>query len=191
MLASIPAAIASFFEIFFCKDHQSLFIEVIIKSFFHVRELTNFLISIFEGLVKKTILTYGLVLAIGILLYQYLQYKLIVKDLGTELFVGVIGLIFLIVGIWMGISWGKNKLPASLKSNTALAEKMGISTRELEVWKLIVEGKTNKEIADGLFVSVNTIKTHVSNLYSKLDVQRRTQAVQKARELKMFTHTIE
>lgn len=90
----------------------------------------------------------------------------------------------------MGINWSRNKVQRKFGSNSSLAKEMGISSRELDVWKMIVDGKSNKEIADELFVSVNTVKTHVSNLYSKLGVQRRTQAVQKASELEMFTHTI-
>ena len=59
----------------------------------------------------------------------------------------------------------------------------GLTPRELEVLQLIAQGLSNQEIADRLFLSLNTVKTHTSNVFSKLDVQRRTQAIQKAKEL--------
>jgi ATP/maltotriose-dependent transcriptional regulator MalT len=61
--------------------------------------------------------------------------------------------------------------------------RLGISKREHEVLELMAKGLSNQEIADNLFVSLNTIKTHSSNLFIKLQVGRRTQAVQKGKEL--------
>jgi ATP/maltotriose-dependent transcriptional regulator MalT len=65
-------------------------------------------------------------------------------------------------------------------------EKLGISKREHEVLELMANGFSNQEIADKLFVSVNTIKTHSANLFLKLEVRRRTQAVQKGKELMLI-----
>ncbi len=77
----------------------------------------------------------------------------------------------------------KSAEPAETAGAAGLAGLSGISQRELEVLFLIAEGRSNQEIADQLFLSLNTIKTHTSNLFSKLGVKRRTQAVQKAKEL--------
>ncbi|MBL7864664.1 MAG: response regulator transcription factor, partial [Cyclobacteriaceae bacterium] len=65
-------------------------------------------------------------------------------------------------------------------------ERRTISKREHEVLELIARGHSNQEIADKLFVSVNTIKTHLSNLFLKLEVSRRTQAIQKAKDLRLI-----
>ena len=67
-----------------------------------------------------------------------------------------------------------------------MPEVLGISKREYEVLELMARGLSNQEIADALFVSINTIKTHVSNLFLKLDTKRRTQAIQKAKELRLI-----
>jgi ATP/maltotriose-dependent transcriptional regulator MalT len=67
--------------------------------------------------------------------------------------------------------------------NEALLAQTGISKREYEVLELMAQGLSNQEIAEKLFVSLNTVKTHTSNLFVKLDAKRRTQAIQKAKEL--------
>lgn len=65
-------------------------------------------------------------------------------------------------------------------------QKLGLSSREMEVLQLMAQGLSNQEIADKLFLSVPTVKTHSSNLFFKLDVKRRTQAIEKARQLKII-----
>lgn len=70
--------------------------------------------------------------------------------------------------------------------NETELQRLGISKREHEVLELIAKGLSNQEIADKLFVSLNTIKTHTSNLFLKLEVSRRTQAIQKAKELRLI-----
>jgi len=61
-----------------------------------------------------------------------------------------------------------------------------LSEREREVLQLIAAGKTNRQIASELFVGVGTVKTHLNNLYRKLDAHSRTQAVARARELDLL-----
>ncbi len=75
------------------------------------------------------------------------------------------------------------RVATEFKSNETELERLGISKREREVLELMAKGFSNQEIADRLFVSLNTIKTHSSNLFLKLEVSRRTQAIQKAKEL--------
>ena len=57
-----------------------------------------------------------------------------------------------------------------------------LSDREFDVIKLIYDGKTNQQIADSLFIAMNTLKKHINNVYFKLDVTSRTTAVAKLRE---------
>lgn len=78
---------------------------------------------------------------------------------------------------------GGRAASATFEKNTAVIASLGITLREQEVLTLLAAGKSNKEIAETLGVSPNTIKTQVASLYAKLEVQRRTQAIQKAREL--------
>jgi two-component system, NarL family, response regulator LiaR len=139
--------------------------------------------------VKKTILIYGLAMAILIFALKYLEYRLIVHDLSTEFYVGVIAIFFTVLGIWAGMRLTRRKVilvgPEFVFNETEL-QRLGISKREHEVLELMAKGLSNQEIADKLFVSLNTIKTHTSNLFLKLEVSRRTQAVQKAKELRLI-----
>lgn len=101
-----------------------------------------------------------------------------------EVYGVVIGIIFLALGIWVG----SNILSPKQKARSLMAkpEEIDLSDREFEVLQLIAEGLSNQQIADQLFVSRNTIKTHISNIFAKLDVKRRTQAIQRAREVGMI-----
>ena len=94
--------------------------------------------------------------------------------------------VFAVLGIWTGYRlWGKRAISA-FERNTKALDYLGISEREYGVLALLAEGCSNKEIAEGLFVSTNTVKTHLANLYGKLEVNRRTQAVREARELRLI-----
>ncbi len=136
---------------------------------------------------KRTILLYSLALAALLFLLQWLQFGYIVRDLSLEFYLGVVAVVFTAVGIWAGLKLTKPKTKVVLQSNFIFNEeeynRLGISKRELEVLGLMAQGLSNQEIADKLFVSLNTIKTHSANLFIKLDAKRRTQAVQKAKEL--------
>lgn len=137
---------------------------------------------------RKTVIVYGLSLAALVFLLKLLQYRFLVRDLSLEFYMGLLALLFTGIGIWAGLKLTSRKtITLAASSNfifdPARLEKLGISKREHEVLELIALGLTNQEIADKLFVSVNTIKTHTANLFSKLDVRRRTQAIQKGKEL--------
>jgi ATP/maltotriose-dependent transcriptional regulator MalT len=80
-----------------------------------------------------------------------------------------------------------HRAPAtSFEPNKAAQETLRISARELEVLELLAAGRSNKEIANRLEVSPNTIKTHIAKLFEKLEVSRRTEAILRARELGMI-----
>lgn len=139
---------------------------------------------------KRTILLYSLSLAVLLFLLQWLQFSFIVRDLTMEFYLGVVAIIFTSVGIWMGLKLTSTKTKVIVKRefvlNDSALNRLGISKRELEVLQLMAQGLSNQEIADKLFVSLNTIKTHASNLFLKLDASRRTQAIQKAKALSLI-----
>ena len=138
---------------------------------------------------KKTILLYGLSLAALVVLLKFFEYQYFMRDLAVEFYVGVVALLFTGLGTWVGLRLTRKKMviasPDFRLDEHALG-RLGISKREHEVLELMSQGLSNQEIADKLFVSINTIKTHSSNLFLKLEASRRTQAIQKAKELKLI-----
>ncbi len=142
----------------------------------------------------KTILLYGFLLAVLTALLKFIEYRLLVRDLSLEFYVGIVALFFTALGVWMGLKLTHKKTAAATTVTEAkdasppidydhLLQRSGLSKREHEVLLLMAQGCSNQEIADLLFLSLNTVKTHTSNLFVKLDVKRRTQAVQKAKEI--------
>ncbi|MBK8290484.1 MAG: DNA-binding response regulator [Flammeovirgaceae bacterium] len=138
---------------------------------------------------KRTIFLYSLALAALVFLLKFLEYRFIIRDLSLEFYFGIVAILFTALGIWAGLKLTRKKIilagPEFILNESKL-QKLGISKRELEVLELISSGLSNQQIADKLFVSPNTIKTHSSNLFIKLEVSRRTQAVQRAKELKLI-----
>lgn len=135
---------------------------------------------------KKTILVFGLLILALLLLFQFSKYAIISGDLKVEIIVAVIAIVFFFIGVYIN----KKSLQ---KSSTPIEEidqqkikKLDISNREYEVLQKIADGLSNKEIAESLFLSESTIKTHVSNLLVKLDAKRRTQAVKKAKSFQIL-----
>lgn len=142
---------------------------------------------------RKTVLLYGLALAALTAVLKILEYKFFIRDLSLEFYLTVVALFFTGLGIWAGIQLSRKKqVPIAARSGEAFTidnlqvETLGLSKRELEVLQLMSQGLSNQEIADRLFVSLNTVKTHSSNLFIKLDVRRRTQAVQKGKDLRLI-----
>ena len=132
---------------------------------------------------------YGIAMAALVGLLKYMEYSFFVKDLSTEFYVGIIALLFTVLGIWAGRKLIRVKVvvtdPNFVLDTTQLGL-LGISKTEYEVLELIAQGHSTKEIADKLFVSTSTIKTHSSNLFMKLNAKRRTQAIQRAKELRLL-----
>lgn len=139
---------------------------------------------------KRTILIYGLSLAALLFLMQWLQFGFMIRDLSLEFYLGVVAVIFTAIGLWAGLKLTQPKTKVVIQSdfsfNEAECNRLGISKRELEVLQLMAKGFSNQEIADKLFVSLNTVKTHSSNLFIKLEVKRRTQAIQRSKELMLI-----
>lgn len=149
-------------------------------------------------IIKKysSVLIYGVSLALLLLLLRLIEWQFIFVDNSFELYAGAIAIMFTVLGLWLSRKLSKPKtillerevlVPANgiFELNANAVIELGLSKRELEVLALMAAGMSNREIAEQLFVSLNTIKTHLSNVFLKLDVQRRTQAVDKARRLSL------
>ena len=150
---------------------------------------------------NKGIIVYSISLAFLLFLLKWLELRFIIFDHSFEIYIGFIAIIFTALGIWLALKLSKPKIekvvvekevyvnsPDSYRDvlNTSLVSKLGLSKRELEVLSLLAEGHSNQEIATKLFVSLSTVKTHIQNLFEKLDVKRRIQAVEKARSLNLI-----
>ena len=132
-------------------------------------------------------LGYGFSLGLLILLLKWLEYKYFANSLSVAFYLGIVALLFTLLGIWAGLKYkGKQKKEISQSIDFNKVDSLGISKREYQVLELIAQGLSNQEIADQLFISLPTVKTHVSNLFVKLSVSRRTQAVQAAKALKIL-----
>lgn len=134
----------------------------------------------------KTTLIYGLTLAAIAFGLQWLQYQHNVRLFATEIYIVLIAILFTVLGLWVGNRLTSKTETPLFEKNARAIESLRVSRREYQVLELIAAGHTNQEIANKLFVSVNTIKTHIGHLYDKLDVSRRTQAIDKARELRII-----
>lgn len=145
---------------------------------------------------KKHIIIYGISLAILLVLLNWLKLRLVIIDHAFEVYNGAIALIFTGIGIWVALKLARPKEKIVVVEKEVLVEKnagftmnetelsrLNLSKRELEVLQLMAQGLSNQEIADQLFVSLSTVKTHANNLFDKMGVERRTQAVNKAKQL--------
>ena len=141
---------------------------------------------------KKHILIYGLCGGVLIVILKLVEYRFLVIQHSIEIYGGLIALLFAVLGIWLGLKLTKNtetvivrEIPAPqfFTLNETRLRELGITRRELEILELIANGLSNREIAEKLFVSENTVKTHSSRLFDKLSARRRTQAVQMGKEL--------
>ncbi|MFZ1633232.1 MAG: LuxR C-terminal-related transcriptional regulator [Chitinophagales bacterium] len=142
------------------------------------------------------IILYGIALAILLVLLKWLEYRYLIQSNTIEIYIGLIAILFTVLGIWVGGKIIKPKTEIKIVKEEVLVpvsgfdaekskkvqEQFGITKREFEILTLITKGLSNDEIAKTLFISVSSVKTLISRLFSKLDVERRTQAIQKAKE---------
>lgn len=134
----------------------------------------------------KPIALYALALAGGAFVLQWIQYQYIVRVFAPELYIGLIAVAFTGLGIWAGNRLTPRTVAPAFERNDAAIRSLGLTERELTMLERLAAGDANKEIARALDISPNTVKTHIANLFQKLEVQRRTQAIQKARELRVI-----
>ena len=145
---------------------------------------------------KKHILIYGVCGGLLIVVLKLIEYRFLVIERSLEIYGGLVALLFAGVGIWLGLKFTKTKETVVVKEvpvpalefvrDQAQLQQLGITAREFEILELIAGGLSNREIAEKLFVSENTVKTHSSRLFDKLSAKRRTQAVQIAKELRLI-----
>ena len=152
---------------------------------------------LFKGFIAKhsRLILYGFAMAALMFLLKWLELRLIIFDHAFEIYVGAIAAIFTGLGIWLALKLSKPKVETIVvekeifvRNDTFLLNEqalnnLNLSKRELEVLQLMAEGLSNNEIAERLYVSLSTIKTHSRNLFDKLGVTRRTQAIDKAKKL--------
>lgn len=150
---------------------------------------------------KKTVLLFGLLGGVLIAILKLVEYRFLVLEHSLEIYGGIIAALFAAVGIWLGLKLTKTRetvvvreVPVEVQvpvevhvtgpfiRNDVRLEQLGITPRELNILEAMAAGLSNREIAEQLFVSENTVKTHAARLFDKLLAQRRTQAVQRAKE---------
>ena len=148
---------------------------------------------------KKTVLGYGILAGVLIALLKLVEYRYLVVEHSLEIYGGIIAAMFAALGIWLGLKLTKTRVvtrevhvpievrvpipvDGPFQRNEKRLEELGITARELEILEAMAAGLSNREIAERLFVSENTVKTHANRLFTKLSAQRRTQAVQLAKE---------
>ncbi len=140
----------------------------------------------FKPGLKRTIALYALALAVAAIALAWLEYKYVTRVFTGEIYAILIAVGFTALGVWAGARLTRKTDAAPFELNRAALASLGVTTREHEMLQALADGLTNKEIARRFDVSPNTVKTHVSSLYEKLEVSRRTQAVQKAKELALI-----
>ena len=138
-------------------------------------------------------LIYGLCGGVLIIVLRLIEFRFLVVERAVEIYGALIALLFAGLGIWLGLKLTRKPeliikevavpTPSEFVLNEERQRQLGITRRELEILELIARGLSNREIAEKLFVSENTVKTHSSRLFDKLDVKRRTQAVQAGKEM--------
>ncbi|MEL8056786.1 MAG: response regulator transcription factor [Pseudomonadota bacterium] len=134
----------------------------------------------------RTILFYAAILALGTFALQWVEYQYLSRSFSIEIYVVLVGIAFTVLGVWVGRALTRQTVAEGFEFNQALMTSLNITKRELGVLEELAEGHSNKQIAERLNVSPNTVKTHIANLYEKLEVGQRVQAVQKARTLRLI-----
>lgn len=136
---------------------------------------------------KKIVLIFGALVLCLLILFRLSSYIVVSGHLEIEFIVAGIAIVFFVIGIYLNKrSLQKKQIKTLAAVDEKKVESLGISKREYEILLKISEGYSNKEIGEALFVSESTVKSHISNLFSKLDVKRRTQALQRAKELNII-----
>jgi two-component system, NarL family, response regulator LiaR len=146
---------------------------------------------------RRHVLLYGLIGGILIAGLKAIEYRWLVVEHSIEIYGGLVAATFAGVGIWLGRKLTRRKetvvvrevlvpAPVTFTRDEGKLESLGITPRELEILELIAAGLSNREIAERVHVSENTVKTHSSRVFDKLGARRRTQAVQLGKELRLI-----
>jgi DNA-binding CsgD family transcriptional regulator len=146
---------------------------------------------------RKHVLLYGLLGGVLIAGLKLIEYRWLVVEHSVEIYGALVAAVFASVGIWLGLKLTRNTetvvvrevmvaAPVNFVRDQGKVESLGITPRELEILELIAQGLSNREIAERVYVSENTVKTHSSRVFDKLGARRRTQAVQFGKELRLI-----
>lgn len=146
---------------------------------------------------RRHVLLYGLLAGVLIAVLQFIEYRWLVIEHSFEIYGGLIAAIFAALGIWLGLRLTRPKetivvrevvidQSAPFVRDDRKVDDLGLTPRELEILQLMADGLSNKEIAERVFVSENTVKTHSSRVFDKLGARRRTQAVQLGKSLRLI-----
>jgi DNA-binding CsgD family transcriptional regulator len=147
---------------------------------------------------NRSVIFYSIALAVLLFILNWLKLRLVIIDHAFEIYIGAIALLFTTLGLWLGLKLTRPKT-LIVKQEVVVNKTIGftldeqkltaltISKRELEVLQAMAEGLSNQEIADKLFISLSTVKSHSNNLFEKLEVKRRTQAIEQARKLNLIS----
>ncbi len=135
----------------------------------------------------RTILLYALALGLAVTALNWLEYRYLVRAFPIPIYIALIAVAFVALGIWTGIRLTPRRAPdGPFRRNDAAIRSLGLSPRECEILEALADGESNKEMARRLGISPNTVKTHIARVYEKLGVQRRVQAITRARELTLI-----
>jgi DNA-binding NarL/FixJ family response regulator len=135
------------------------------------------------GQAFREIALYGVCGGILIAALRLAEYRFLVLRHSVEIYGAIVAAVFAGLGIWLGGTITKKKAEVVFRDgpfvlDEARVRELQLTPRELEILGLIAEGLSNKEIAERVFVSENTVKTHASRVFDKLGARRRTEAVQ-------------
>lgn len=136
--------------------------------------------------VARTIILYALALALAAAVLQWIEYRYTARAFSAEIYVALLAAGFTALGVWAGLELTPRAAAAEFVRNDAALRSLGLTARECELLALLASGQSNKELARTLGISPNTVKTHLARLYEKLDVQKRVQAIEKARWLALI-----
>jgi len=164
-----------------------------VKQIFFMPNVRNLLLR------NKSAIIYSISLAILLFLLKWLELRFIIFEHSFELYIGFIAIIFTSLGIWLALKLSKPKVETVVVEKEVYINKnepfepdalqisqLELGKRELEILNLMAEGLSNQEIAGKLYISLSTVKTHIQNLFQKLDVKRRTQAVEKSKRMNLI-----
>ncbi len=146
---------------------------------------------------KKIVLAYGLLGGVLIAALKFVEYRFLVLEHSLEIYGGIVAALFAALGIWLGLKLTRPQttvvlqevflpLPETFARDEAKVAELGITRRELDILEAMAAGYSNREMAERLGVSENTVKTHAARVFDKLSAQRRTQAVQRAKEARLI-----
>jgi DNA-binding CsgD family transcriptional regulator len=134
----------------------------------------------------RTVILYALGLGIAAVALEQLKFRYAADEISTDVYVGLLALGFIALGLWVGHRLTAKKSTAAFERNHAAIASLNLTRRECEILDLLASGQSNKELARKLGVSPNTVKTHLSSLFAKLEVDRRVKAIEKARFLSLI-----